>query len=52
MDAWILRRVPGELHAHNEMVIADGAITSARIAYDPGELMSQLGLAEFDILSW
>ena len=34
-----------ELHAHNEMEIADGAITSVRIAFDPGELMSQLGLA-------
>ena len=34
-----------ELHAHNEMQIEDGVITSVRIAFDPGELMSQLGLA-------
>jgi hypothetical protein len=35
-----------ELHAHNEMEITDGSITSVRIAYDPGDLMRQLGLAQ------
>jgi predicted ester cyclase len=35
-----------ELHAHNEMEIADGAITSVRIEFDPGDLMRQLGIAQ------
>jgi predicted ester cyclase len=35
-----------ELHAHNEMEISDGAITSVRIAFDPGDLMRQLGLTQ------
>ena len=35
-----------ELHAHNEMEIADGAITSVRITFDPADLMRQLGLAQ------
>jgi predicted ester cyclase len=34
-----------ELRASNELQIADGAIRSVRIAFDPGDLMRQLGLA-------
>ena len=35
-----------ELRAHNEMEIADGVITCVRIAFDPDDLMRQLGLAQ------
>jgi predicted ester cyclase len=34
-----------ELHARNDMQIADGTIRSVRIEFDPGDLMRQLGLS-------